>query len=320
MKRIAVFDNIKFFLIVLMVYGHLANIGCKIPWPVYKIIYSFHMPLFVFMSGYFTKKYDIKYGRTLWNLFLLYAFFCLISWAVNILVYQKPAFTSIFRTPFALWYILCLIYWKTIIHFTPEFILRSRWFIITSIGASILPILIFLDYFSLARCLSFFPFFLLGWLAQENDWIKKLTPPSIFAYHLKYLQCDRNFIIVMSVFCCFIAIIIPTGVYWGLKPVDNSIIVIIGGKLLSIVIAAVNSLIVYLLMPQNRGIEEGQYTLFYYLYHTVLLFPIFDLIVKHIPNTYVMTIVVLFSVVFLLFLLRKIRILNKLLLIGKAAL
>ena len=125
MKRIAVFDNLKFFLIVLMVYGHLRNIGCAVPSQVYSIIYSFHIPLFVFLSGYFTKKHDAKLGRSLLNLFLLYVIFSLISWGVNIIVYHKPAFTSIFRTPFALWYILCLIYWKTILHFTSEAVLKS---------------------------------------------------------------------------------------------------------------------------------------------------------------------------------------------------
>ena len=54
--RIPVFDNIKFFLIVLVIYAHLSNIHCEVPSSLYKIIYSFHMPLFVFVSGYFTKK------------------------------------------------------------------------------------------------------------------------------------------------------------------------------------------------------------------------------------------------------------------------
>ncbi|MBQ9174348.1 MAG: hypothetical protein IJV54_10575 [Bacteroidales bacterium] len=46
-KRIAVFDNIKFLLIVLVIYCHLRNIGCAIPGPIYKMVYSFHMPFFV---------------------------------------------------------------------------------------------------------------------------------------------------------------------------------------------------------------------------------------------------------------------------------
>ncbi len=181
MKRVVVFDNIKFFLIILVIYGHLTNIGCRVPWPVYKIIYSFHMPLFVFMSGYFTKKNDSKYYNTLLNLFILYVIFSLVSWGVNIIIYHKPAFVSIFSTPFALWYLLCLIYWKTIITFVPESVLKNWLFISLALGMSVLPLFVKLEYFSLARCLSFFPFFLLGWIAREDKWIeilnKKITPP-----------------------------------------------------------------------------------------------------------------------------------------------
>lgn len=123
--------------------------------------------------------------------------------------------------------------------------------------------------------------------------------------------------IVMAMVCCYVATKIPTGFYWGLKPVERPIMFILGCKLLTCVIAVVNSLTVYLLMPKKNGIKEGQYTIFYYLYHTILLFPIFDLIVKRIPNTFLTSFAVLTSVMLLLFLMRKIKYLNKLLTIGK---
>lgn len=314
MKRVVVFDNIKFFLIVLMIYGHLMNIGCAVPWKVYNIIYSFHIPLFVLLSGYFTKKHDEKLGRSLLNLFLLYVIFSLISWGVNIFVYHKPAFTSIFRTPFALWYVLCLIYWKIILHYTSEKVLKSWWFFIVVWGASVLPLFFMLDYFSLARCLSFFPYFLLGWLAREYHWIEKLDkiPPST-CQHVGYLMI----VLALSVVCSYLATRVPTSFFWGLNPIKYPSSIIICCKALTWGLAIVNSLTVYLLMPKKNGLKEGQYTLFYYLYHTVLLFPVFDLIVKHLPNNFVMSIVVLGCIILSLFLLRKISFLNKLLIIGK---
>lgn len=287
------------------------------PWSIYKIIYSFHIPLFVFLSGYFTKRTDPKFGRSLLNLFLLYVIFSLISWGVKIIVYQKPAFDSVFQTPFALWYILCLIYWKTIIHYTPEPILKNWWFLIVALGISVLPLFIMLDYFSLARCIFFFPYFLLGWLSRKNNWIEKLNERIVNHIPPRQRIGYLLFMIVMAMICCYVATKIPSGFYWGLKPVEQPIIFILGCKLLTFVIAVVNSLAVYLLMPKKKGLKEGQYTLFYYLYHTILLFPVFDLIVKRIPNTFLTSLAVLASVMLLLFLMRKIKYLNKLLAIGK---
>lgn len=56
--RIALFDNIKGILIILVVLGHIAHpIHNENPVlsAVFDIIYLFHMPLFVFMSGLFAK-------------------------------------------------------------------------------------------------------------------------------------------------------------------------------------------------------------------------------------------------------------------------
>ena len=56
--RIALFDNIKGILIILVVLGHVAHpVHNENPVlsAVFDIIYLFHMPLFVFMSGLFAK-------------------------------------------------------------------------------------------------------------------------------------------------------------------------------------------------------------------------------------------------------------------------
>ncbi|MEZ4805839.1 MAG: acyltransferase family protein, partial [Bacteroidia bacterium] len=52
------YDNLKCFLIVLMVLGHFTfeNRAFPIMKGLSNVIYSFHMPLFIFISGYFSKK------------------------------------------------------------------------------------------------------------------------------------------------------------------------------------------------------------------------------------------------------------------------
>ena len=58
------FDNIKIILIFLVVFGHLINVVYTekpfIIQIIWIIIYTFHMPLFVLISGYFSKGYSVS--------------------------------------------------------------------------------------------------------------------------------------------------------------------------------------------------------------------------------------------------------------------
>ena len=54
-------DNLKGILTVLVVFGHFLELIMDQGWTkyVYELIYSFHMPFFIFTSGYFY-KYKIE--------------------------------------------------------------------------------------------------------------------------------------------------------------------------------------------------------------------------------------------------------------------
>lgn len=59
MKRISFFDNARVILIFLVVFGHLISKYVKDePFlaNIYLFIYTFHMPAFILISGYFAKK------------------------------------------------------------------------------------------------------------------------------------------------------------------------------------------------------------------------------------------------------------------------
>lgn len=67
MHRDYCIDALKMLLIVLVIYGHIplldglinegVSIECdSITWTAVKGVYAFHMPLFVLISGYFTKR------------------------------------------------------------------------------------------------------------------------------------------------------------------------------------------------------------------------------------------------------------------------
>lgn len=177
-----------------------------------------------------------------------------------------------------------------------------------------LPLLIELDYFSIARCISFFPFFLIGWWVRENKLVEKLEKIIASSSQRVILQTSLFFI---SIICCYIATKIPAGFYWGLHPVEYPFLLVIGCKVATWIIAVVNSLAVYIFMPKNKEISEGQNTLFYYLYHTILLYPVFDIINDYLPNTILMSVVVLVGVMVTLYSMARIPLLKKILVVGK---
>jgi fucose 4-O-acetylase-like acetyltransferase len=57
------FDNAKFLLIFLVVFGHLISPvkdQSELVYTIYNFIYTFHMPAFILISGYFTKGFFKK--------------------------------------------------------------------------------------------------------------------------------------------------------------------------------------------------------------------------------------------------------------------
>ena len=60
-ERVYLWDNLKFFLIFLVVLGHFASayynrVGADILKSIYSFIFAFHMPAFFFVMGLFAKK------------------------------------------------------------------------------------------------------------------------------------------------------------------------------------------------------------------------------------------------------------------------
>ena len=63
MERNITFDIMKGIGIILMLVGHLPGIGMM-----HQFIYSFHMPMFIFLSGYLAKPAN-RGGATVFALF-----------------------------------------------------------------------------------------------------------------------------------------------------------------------------------------------------------------------------------------------------------
>lgn len=116
MQRDLKMDSIKGMLILLVVLGHCIEITENegIMRILYNIIYSFHMPLFVFVSGYFTnlQKTGKKYFLSILNLLLIYCIFQVLKSIPQIGNLKK----IILFPQWTWWYILSLVHWRVLFY------------------------------------------------------------------------------------------------------------------------------------------------------------------------------------------------------------
>ena len=119
--RIAYWDNLKFILIYLVVVGHfLIPITHKsvLVNTTYQWIYFFHMPAFVFISGFFSKNYvhkePYKINR-ITSYFILYFIFNISLYIVEHFILGFNPGLGLFSTKSAPWYIMAMGVWLIII-------------------------------------------------------------------------------------------------------------------------------------------------------------------------------------------------------------
>lgn len=174
-ERDFLFDNIKGFLIILVVLGHVIenyayhNMPSKISF-LYQLIYIFHMPLFVFISGYFSKKDNPK---KLAELLIIYGFFQIIFFPLVGSFIKGETYidniSSFFKPKFTYWYILSLIGWRVL----NPVLMKIKFILPLSIVAGILVGLTpgndALTFMSVGRSVSFYPFFLVGYLTTKDN-------------------------------------------------------------------------------------------------------------------------------------------------------
>ena len=161
-ERDYLFDNYKVILIFLVVAGHFIQPACKnnsfldaLKW----IIVSFHMPAFIFISGYFSKR-DIPFSVSIRKLAVPYLVYEIIYYLFYTFIIQKETGLYLTRPKFSLWYLLALFVWRVITPYVkkiPHHILLS---IIAGlfIGCTKIPG----NFLSIHRILVFYPFFLAG--------------------------------------------------------------------------------------------------------------------------------------------------------------
>lgn len=157
------FDNYKGFLLLLVVIGHVlypiveeGNVAAAI----YFFIFTFHMPAFIFISGYYSKRNDpIMLFK---KLFVPYVIFQVILFIMDAYWFQeKDVVFSLFTPKHSLWYLLAIYFYRSII----QGIDKIKGVLAIAI---VLSILVNFDtslgyLFTFSRLVVFLPFFIMGY-------------------------------------------------------------------------------------------------------------------------------------------------------------
>lgn len=173
--RYNILDNFKGILIFLVVFGHFLfehSIHHKKSFinKIVKYIYIFHMPSFIFCSGFLSKSENSRSFTTLSKLILIYLIFN-FSHGYILYLYRNEKFRLFF--PYnSYWYLLCIIYWRfSIKYFASQYCSISISFIISILIGFWREIT---SEFSLNRTFSFFPYFLIGYKISKDNFHKIL--------------------------------------------------------------------------------------------------------------------------------------------------
>ncbi len=169
-------DNLKGVLIVLVVMGHLLELNMEygINRLLYVIIYAFHMPAFVFASGYFA-NFSIK--RVLKKLLYPYLLFQILYLLFARYVLGLDS-TLQFVTPYwHLWYLWAMVIWTAMIPLIRNGKLEKK-VIMLMIAIFVAVVIGYVNtigrILSLSRIGVFFPFFLCGYYLKDWNGIQNL--------------------------------------------------------------------------------------------------------------------------------------------------
>lgn len=282
--RDSYFDNAKFFLILLVVFGHsLTNLKSDMPiiYSLYTFIFIFHMPAFILISGFFSKHFN-KQGYVL-NVIKKTMIPYLIFQIIYSYFYYATGYTKVLKfdlvTPhWTLWFLISMLCWKLmIIPFSKFGKFGFPVALLIGLSAGFFDP-IGTDY-SASRTLAFFPFFYLGYLLKKEHFMNVLTRipfkiAGLFTLAGVFLACRyifpkdlQDWVLHDSSYHAF-----------GLPKMEGGLVRLAVYCVTLITIFAFMSLI-----PKKRFsfTTLGKNTLYIYLLHgffikTMVLFPIYD--------------------------------------------
>jgi fucose 4-O-acetylase-like acetyltransferase len=268
------FDNARSILIFFVIFGHCLEYFILTDYyplaeTFYWWIYTFHMPAFIFISGYFAKNYQKKgYFHALFYKTLVPGWiFSLVYGVLNQHIHSWQALNPLIGANWISWFMFSLFTWNVFLLLFGKYPILFPLSIVFALAAGYLDE--FGYYFSLYRSFFFLPFFLLGYYFNR-------------VHITRLLNVKLKPIFLLLVFCVWLLTkklqLFNVSFSWFYGGLSNEFLQISDLK------AVVVKLMVYGIMvsmmytflafvPQKKMYLTyvGQYTIYIYLLHGVFV-------------------------------------------------
>ena len=264
------FDTLKFILITFVVFGHVLD--CyhydRVLLAIDNTIYTFHMPLFVFISGYFCKSDTDrrKKARNPLRLAEPLIVFQILQYMQPLISGEISIISALINPAWSMWYLYSLITWRILAYVAPRSITNSfgatmSIAIASSLLGGFIPIS---GELSVQRTFTFVPFFFLGYSCRVHQVnLAKYRIPKALAASIIIAAFISMFIINHNM----------SFVLWGKSPYYPVIwtpFVLRAVYLVSALVMGISVMSIVRPLP-DPFLGIGRQTLFVYLYHTFVI-------------------------------------------------
>lgn len=175
-------DNVKALLLFLVAFGHTLDVykgSGGVELYIMKYIYLFHMPLFAFITGYFTKNFERARETAVEKCLMpylifqgLYVIMANVMIHIGLASFNSDVFNSSILIPSsAFYYLLAVFFWKI---FAKD-IMRVKYPLLLSVFLGVIISLTKMDVFHVGygAVFSLLPFFVLGVIC-DSECISKI--------------------------------------------------------------------------------------------------------------------------------------------------
>ncbi len=162
--RINRFDNLKGFAIILIVIGHLIYLKNTHEINLIRnFLYIIHLPIFFFVSGYFSKIDKDQPVKSFKRLMIPFLLFCILYWLFQKYVLLGHPKTLFIYPGYGLWFLISLFSMKLIL----PIIDRLRYPVLTSFILALLIGFINCNFLGISRTFVYLPIFLIGFYYRD---------------------------------------------------------------------------------------------------------------------------------------------------------
>lgn len=297
MKRDLTIDTLKGFLILCVILGHLiGSLNVSGGEAIWNLIYTYHMPLFILISGYFSKQ-DRPNVSTLLKPLVVFQ-------TINVIIFSilghKFSFTYFFVPHWTLWYLLSLVFWRLMLRYTPKVLLNRPYVYLGIAMVASLAIGLVMPYgriLSIQRTISFFPFFLMGYYFQSNLIKQKLWGGRLSIIFLIII----SLIVILGYYPIDAKVLLRGADPYGIDELASKLFLF-----LCSIVCVYSLWNLRFFVPYMEKI--GKDSLFYYLYHGLII----QFFIVPIVGHFNLSTNLLYTIVYFFFIIVAIHLMSKL--------